>query len=245
MSIGGLARNLLRWSKNNSPAILTAIGAGGVISTAILAFRAGEESAFRDQNDRGHETALDKLKDDWPIYVPTVISGALTITAVVTAHTVSTRRQASVAAALVISEKTLYDYREKVAEIVSRRKSDQAMEEVVGDRIIDAGGSEVIKTSDDEQLCYDTYSGRFFKSNRQEIDWAVNRVNHQIIHDQYASVNDLYDRLGLDRTAAGDEMGWNGDELLDINFTSHLANGNTPCLAMDYRTRPKPYYYKS
>ena len=239
MSLGGLAKNALRWRKNHSPVILTAVAAGGVITTAILAFRAGKEAEYHDYRSK-------EPREYWHVYIPTVVSGTLTIAAIVASLKVSARRQASVAAALAISEKTLYDYREKVAEIVSRRKSDQAMEEVIEERIEkNYDSKEVIKTTDDQQLCYDTHSGRFFRSNRQEIDWAVNRVNAQINSDMYASVNDLYDRLGLDRTNLGDDLGWNGDELLEIHFTSHLANGNTPCLAMDYRTKPKPYYYKA
>lgn len=254
MDLGSIARTAVRWSKANSPLLLTAVAVGGVVTTAIFSARAHQEALLDYQDDyrsmeEGPKTQLEITKDYWHHYIVPVVSGALTITAIVAAHKVSVRRQAGIAAALALSEKTLTDYRDKVAEIVSQRKSDQAMEEVVQKQINDnvrpPWDSEVTKTDPQKHLCYDEYTGRWFTSNREEIERAVNAINHQINNDMYASLNDLYDRLGMGRTSAGDAMGWNSMKLLDVSFSSHLSPEGEPCLALLYLTRPVPNYHRN
>ena len=56
----------------------------------------------------------------------------------------------------------------------------------------------------------------------------------------YVSLNDLYDELDLDHTKVGDELGWKIDDgLIELYFSSQLADDGTPCIVMDYVSAPK------
>jgi hypothetical protein len=42
----------------------------------------------------------------------------------------------------------------------------------------------------------------------------------------------------------GEELGWNVDNILDIEFSSHLASDGKPCLCLEYRSDPIRGYHK-
>jgi hypothetical protein len=67
-----------------------------------------------------------------------------------------------------------------------------------------------------------------------------------MLHDitGYVSLNELYDELGIDRTAVGDDLGWSVDKLIDIGFSSQIADNGEPSIVLDYRVAPK-YNYTS
>jgi hypothetical protein len=94
-------------------------------------------------------------------------------------------------------------------------------------------------------LCYDTLSGRYFKSDAETIRQAANNVNERIFHDMWAPLNEFWSYLGLDPTVLGDEVGFNMDHLVRITFTSHLVPGkNVPCLAVTFTGLPVADYGK-
>jgi len=44
----------------------------------------------------------------------------------------------------------------------------------------------------------------------------------------------------LRATAIGDDLGWNIDDgLIDLEFSSQLAEDETPCLVIGYRVAPR------
>jgi hypothetical protein len=53
-----------------------------------------------------------------------------------------------------------------------------------------------------------------------------------------ASLNDFYDELNIPRTEVGDILGWNVDNLLEINIGSCIAEDGRPAVVIDYLTRP-------
>ena len=56
----------------------------------------------------------------------------------------------------------------------------------------------------------------------------------------YVSLNDFYDELGLDYTQVGRDLGWSvNDGLINIGFSSQLADDGRPCLVVDFSTPPK------
>ena len=60
-------------------------------------------------------------------------------------------------------------------------------------------------------------------------------------YDMYVSLSELYDELDLDHTSMSDELGWNLDDgLIDIEFSSHIADDGRPCIVMSYRKPPRP-----
>jgi hypothetical protein len=59
----------------------------------------------------------------------------------------------------------------------------------------------------------------------------------------YISVNDFYYEIGLGNTKIGNDLGWHVDNgLIDLEFSSQLADDGTPCLVLDYRVAPRYDY---
>ena len=157
------------------------------------------------------------------------------------------RRNAVLAAAYKLSETTLSDYEEKVVEVIGEKKEKEIREAVVKDKLKKqpVNASEVIITEKGNTLCFDTLSGRYFKSDRELVNRSVNNLNRKMRNDNYCSLNEFYDELGLDHIDIGYDLGWNIDRgYLEVDFGSHLASDGTPCMTIEYLTRPQYDYDK-
>lgn len=250
-------KHLEKLAIDNSPVLLTAIGVVGTIGTAVLTHKAALKAdqihleAIKNEHydtlpstRRAQGTAQFKLV--WKCYIPPVVSGGLTIAAIVSANHIGSKRTAAVAAAYTISEKAYSEYREKVIEKIGSGKEQAIRDDVVRDRIAANPPREdnVVLVGSGEILCYDMTSGRYFNSSVEEIKKCVNDTNYQINAQGYASMSDFYDRLGLPRTTISEEMGWTSDKLMDVNFTTILSEDGRPCVAINFMTGPVRDYYK-
>lgn len=241
MSFAIFLKRLEKLTIDNSPAILTALGVTGTLTTAYLTGKATLRAADLIEHElpRNHEFK-DEVKLVWKIYIPPATSAAFTIGAIIGANRISNRRAAAIATAYSISERAFSEYKEKVIEKVGEKKERAFRDELAQDRV-DANpptDNTVIITDNGDVLCYDQFTGRYFKSSMEALKRAENEINHQIIHDGYASVSDLYYILGLPITAFSDEVGWNQDRMLEIVYSTTLSPDNKPCIAIDFDLHP-------
>lgn len=253
--------NLIKTAKvavdKRSPEILMGIGVAGMITTTLLAVKATpkamalvEEEKLRRYRETEDDTIskIDVVKVAWKPYIPTVVTGAASIACLVGSRSVSTRRTAALAAAYQISETALAEYREKVVETIGEKKEQVIRDKVAKDRVEKnpVSKSEVIITNDGNTLCFDPISGRYFKSTIEKIKRVENELNKRMLHDitGYVSLNDFYDELDLDRTAVGDDLGWNVDKLIDMSFSSQINDNGEPSIVLDYNVAPKYGYSK-
>ena len=253
----------------HSPEILTGIGIAGMITTTFLAVRATPkaleliEEKKDELNNKKIEERLDKngdlrdykeitklkfpdlFKATWKCYIPAAVTSVASIACLVGASSVHIKRNAVLATAYQLSETALTEYKEKVIETIGEKKEEVIRDKVNKDRIEKnpVSKNNVIITDKGNTLCYDHMSGRYFKSDIDKINKAVNVINNRILHDFYASLNDLYSELGLYTVSLGDKLGWNSDMgLLEVEFSSQLADDGTPCLVMDFNKAPKYDY---
>ena len=241
-----LVKELPRLVSDNSPAILTAIGVTGTVSTAYLTGKASFRAAYVLESELPDATFKDHFKRVWKFYIPAAATGAATVACIVGANHISSKRNAALISAYSLTEKAFRDYKEQVVEAVGEKKEHLVQEAAAKKRLDETplNSSEVYILGNSEQLCFDPMSGRYFKSDIETIRKSVNLINAQIIGNMYASVNEFYACLGLHPTTFGEEAGWTADSLLDISFTAHLAEDGTPCIAMNYITTPKRNYHK-
>ena len=62
--------------------------------------------------------------------------------------------------------------------------------------------------------------------------------------EPYISLNEFYMEIGLPTVEIGDFLGWNVDKgMIELRFSSQLANGRTPCLVMSYAIAPEYNYF--
>ena len=60
------------------------------------------------------------------------------------------------------------------------------------------------------------------------------------MQDNFLSVNDFYEGLGLEPTVTGYDFGWNvEDGLIELYFTSTLTEAGQPCLALHFDNMPR------
>lgn len=256
MTLGHLVQRASKLAINNSPAILTTIGIVGTVTTAYLAGKASFEAAdmirLKEADDELRDEAylqdpreLLKARVDlvWRLYIPAVATGTATIACIIGANQVGARRAAGLAAAYSITEKGFDEYKAKVVEKFGPKKEEQVADEVLADRISQADLDGVTLFGLDKgQLCYDKFSDRYFRSTVEDIYGAMNRLNHALNHDGYASLSEFYDMLGLPSMSYAHDVGWSADQLLDVRISTHLAPGDVPCIAMEFRNDPKPDY---
>lgn len=247
MTLMGLAKRAERLAADNSPLILTVIGVGGMITTAVLTGRASIKAdrilnTYKYDQDPSATFFITKkevVRKVWRLYIPPVTTGALTVGSIVLANRIGTRRAAAMAAAYAVSERMFDEYKEKVTEKLGERKEQTIRDEVAQDQLNkNPSGSHYFSARGGDVRCYEPYTGRYFTSDMETIKKAQNDTNYMVLNNYYASLSDFYDHLGLDRTLMSDEVGWNSDEMLEINFTTGLDDEGKPCLVMNYHVSP-------
>ena len=98
--------------KKHSPEILTGIGVTGMITSTMLAVKATPKALIliEDAKDvKNNElTTLETIKVAWKPYIPAVVTGIASTACIIGASTVNYKRNAALATAYAISEKTLW-----------------------------------------------------------------------------------------------------------------------------------------
>ena len=255
MSVSSIAKHAEKLIADNSPAILTIVAVTGTLTTAFLTgkatFKAAEviehekERLAIYKNSR-HIEFKDEFKLVWKLYIPSAGSCLMTIVCVVGANRIGSRRAAAVAAAFSISEKAIAEYKDKVIERVGDVKEQKIRDEIAQDHVDrdPVGGREVIITGNGEVLCYDQFSGRYFKSAYETLKKAQNDINYKLISDDYASLSDFYDKIGLAPTAYSEEVGWRVETKLELEFSACLSEDQRPCISIGFHIAPVRDYYR-
>lgn len=250
-SMAEFAKRAEKFTIDNSPLILTAVGTAGVIATAVLTGKAAFKAAelLGPEDDRIDMTKMEMFAFTWKNYVPACGVGLLTVGAVVGANQIGTRRAAALAAAFTISERAFDEYKGKVKETFGAGKEEKVVNAVAKDRMMDnppTVDNTIIITNDGDQLFQDSWSARYFRTSAESVHQAVNQLNHTIITEGQATLTDFYELLGLAKTRESDEIGWNANKLLDVYFAPVLHdNGQMPALAIEYRVVPSRNYFRT
>lgn len=247
-----IAKDIRKFASKRSPEILTGIGIAGMITTTILAVRATPK-ALELIEEQKEEESVDELssfevvKVAWKPYIPAMVTCVASTACLIGASSVNTKRNAALATAYKLSETALSEYRDKVVETIGEKKERIVRDKVAEERVKKnpVSKNEVIITGNGKTLCFDPISGRYFMCSIETIKKAENTLNKQMLHDisGYVSLNEFYDELGLDHTSVGNDLGWNTNQLIDIDFSSQLNDNGEPSVVLDYLVAPKCDYY--
>jgi hypothetical protein len=236
-------RNVLQ---KNSPTILTGLSVAGLIGTAIMAVKATPRAiALIEREEALLVDPLSKkdiIRVAWRCYVPAALMGLASCACIIGANSVHTRRHAALAGVYSLSEKALREYQKKVEEKIGTPKAKEIKSEIAADRVKDnpIDNHEVYITGRGDTLCYDSLSGRYFKSDIECIRQALNKLSRDLLSENFIALNDVYSELGLKQTTVGDMLGWYvEDGLITPHFTSQLTDSGIPCLVLDYETEPR------
>lgn len=250
MTLTAIAKRTEKLLADNSPAILTAVGVTGTLTTAFLtgkaSFRASDDIRAVENLRKVDLEPKEKFQLVWRLYIPPVATGVLTVVSIVGANRIGTRRAAAMAAAYSISEKALSEYKDKIIEKIGVNKEQKIRDEVAQDQVNrnPPSQNQIIVTSGGEILCHEAFTGRYFMSSMEALKKAQNETNALVLNNMYASLTDFYNALDIPSTSNSDELGWNTDKLMELEFTTTLSEGDRPCLSFSFRAVPIRDYYR-
>lgn len=235
----------------HSPEILTSIGITGMVTSTILAVKATPKALLLI-DDKKEELEVDELTNReiveacWRCYIPSAVTGALSIGCLIGASSVNHKRNIMLATAYNLSERTLTEYKHKVVEVLGEEKERKIRDEIARDRVEKRPYTDaVIVAEKGNTLCYDSLSGRYFKSDPDKIRKAENQLNKKLMSEPYVSLNDFYDLIGLPFTQIGEDLGWVfGGDMVEIEFSTCLSEDDVPCIVLEYSVEPKYGYEK-
>lgn len=248
--------------QKHSPEILLLTGVVGVIGAAVLACvettkavpivneakKKVEEIQSADREDDFDESkAIKKTYTGAGLrivqtYAPSVVIGAVSITAILASHGIMKQRNVALAAAYAAVDQSFKAYQKRVAERfgedVEQEIRYNIKKEKFEETITDAKGKEkkVKKETevagDDSTLLY----ARIFKNGND--NWTRNEDYNRLFlvrEEEYANsllvrtghlfLNDVYKRLGIDEVPEGQIVGWRydmehptGDNMVSFNI---------------------------
>lgn len=241
-----------QYLSKHSPEILTGIGIAGMITTTVLAVSATPKALnlidIQKKKLKTDElTTLETIQAAWRPYVPAISLGVVSTACLIGASAVNAKRNAALATAYAISERTLVKYKDKVIETLGEKKEKEIRDKIAQDEVNEnkPSSSQVIITGKGNSLCMDSINGRYFRSDIDKINKAVNELNRQLTYQNYVSLNDFYYELNLNGVKNGSLLGWNLDDgLIKVDFSSCLAEDGEPCLVIDFEKMPKYDYDK-
>lgn len=247
-------RNLGHVMSKNSPTILTGLAVAGLVSTTVLAVKATpkalelieEERLYRESESENGSVEPFNLKDfillTWKCYIPATAMGVVTMACIISANSINLKRNAALASMYSLSEVALKEYQAKVVETIGKNKEQKIKDDIKQDRINNnpVRESEIIVTGKGDTLCYDSLSGRYFKSDIEHIRRSLNKLARDMMSDMFISLNDVYYALDLSSTKLGDLVGWHVDDgLVEPEFGSLLTENGVPCLVLDFVDEPR------
>lgn len=250
----------------NSSTILTGAGVFGTVGTAYLTGRASFKAAdilshakkeiskdlVTDEENNGDYvrygvvglSKFDTVKLVWRYYLPPAGTGIITVSAIILAHRIDAKRVVALTVASGISERAFKEYREKVIERLGERQDTKLRDEIAQDRVNRTSGSELVIAGDGKVLCMEGLTGRYFMSSSEDLNRAVNVVNHNLNTQLGVSLSEFFDEIGLSPTAYSEHVGWNPDKMVELKISATVAPDGRPCLVVDYEPHPIENYWR-
>lgn len=240
-------------ASDHAPEILTGLGVAGMITTVVLAVKATPKALdlIEDAEEEKGEvlTRVETVKVAWKPYIPAAVTGVVSTACLIGASSVSVRRNAALTAAYQLSTTALAEYKEKVVETIGEKKEKAIHDKMAQDKVDNNPPSknEIIFTGGGDTLCLDALSGRYFKSDKNKIEKAVNSLNFRMTGgmEMSISLNEFYDAIGLSRLPMGEELGWRTDKgLIDLHYGAVLTADNEPCMVIEHLMPPEYGFHK-
>lgn len=256
--------------KKNSPSIMFVGGVAGAITSTVLACRATLKLSEALPDMRDNLRSVDGIENETErkravtmvyavnagtvakLYTPAVVVGTLSIGALTGSHVVLTRRNAGLTAGLAALTKAYEEYRAHVRDDIGVDKELEIYRGTKTETIeLDNGDKKEIVTANLSGMSpyarlFDEGSRNFEKNpelNRMFIRCQQQWANDQLMVRGHVTLNDVYDMLGLERSKAGQFVGWvagkgGGDNFIDFHVfeatNRDFINGIEPRIWLDF-----------
>lgn len=247
MGVGKIVRKGVLGIKNHGNTILTVLGCGGVVSTAIFAIGDTKEAERRKEDLPPNTSKKEELRRVLPAYIPTLLSGTLTIAMIIGSHKISMRKNAILTSLYSASELALSEYKEQVKAAIGEKKEREIQDDIERRRVETHpyDNSKVIETGFGHTLFFDDYTGRYFRSDINKVKAIANNCNRRIINEMWISANDFYIENNLPSAKFCDSVGFNVDRFLEIvdPMRSYTTSDGEVVVVLQFVEDPVPYNY--
>lgn len=236
------ARKSISKAKKNSNVLLAIVGSVGVVATGWLAAKTTPKAiklidSKKDELGVDHLDSKEVVETVWKCYLPTFTVGAVTIGCVIGSAVLSKNQQIALTGAYALTAESYSRYQNKVKELLGTEVHNEVVDAIVKEKakdvhlycpgcISDNCSLDVCETESPEivRTFYDAFSDRYFESTLSRVIEAEYHFNRNFIMRGGASVNELYEFLGLDGVTGGEKIGWGvDDELYWVDFNHRLT----------------------
>lgn len=243
--------------KKYLPSILIGMGIGGMFAGTYVAVKATPEAheAFERQREDEEQIAeamgREPKKDIWArtkivakYYWSTGLILMTSAGCIVWANSVHLKREAALLAAAHMSQQNFEDLKNKIIELDGKKKYDKINDSLAQDKL-DKNPTDdktIIFSGQGEHLCYDAWSGRYFYTDIEKVRRAEVEMNRNLLLDNYFSLNDFYDLVGLAHIDLGDQLGWHCSdrgEQVQLDLSSKVTDKGEPCLVIRFDIYPQ------
>ena len=247
--------HILEYGAAHSTEILIGLGIAGSISATIMAVKATPKAykKYEEIRERHINKETNKIEDKKAYtkeiaknvvhsYIPALCVEGLSIFCIVKGTSISLNKSTAYATLYSISRDQLRDYQAKTLETVGERKEHEIRDAIAKDKLEKnpVSNREVYITSDNEQLCYDMVSGRYFTSSINKLRKVENDINKRLMNEMYISLNELYYEIGLNPTETGNQMGFNIDDgFVEFSFSAQITDDDRPCIVVSFNVYPR------
>ena len=200
--------------------------------------RYSDEDAQKDLTINYVQTGVKIAK----LYAPSVALGVLSVGCLLGSHSVMQKRNAALSAAYLTVDKSFKEYKQRVIDRVGEEVEKEIRygikAEEVAETVVDEDGNETTVTETVKMMNPNLYSdyARFFDAaspcwqNDPEYNLMFLRAQQQYANDLLRAkgrlfLNDVYEMLGLEKSKAGQIVGWvydpenpNGDNFVDFGI---------------------------
>lgn len=238
-----------------SPQIMHGLAITGAVTSAVLMIPSTikaldlieEEKELRSEEDDVHIEQIELSKKDiikttWKCYIPSALLMATSIGCIVMGDKTNAKRTTALAAAYKLSETALRDYREAVVETIGEEKAKAVKERAAKKAVDRTANEEVVILGDGQVWFFEPISYRYFKSELADIKNAIADLNYRMTSgmEEDITLKEFYDAIGLKYSIDTPDLGWSlyKEGLIRVDFVATTMENGTPCLMLDYETRP-------
>lgn len=199
------------------------------------------------------------------LYGPSVLLGAASIGCIFASHNILNKRNAALAAAYSIVDKGFKEYRSRVIDRfgndVDKELKYNIKAEEIEEKVVDENGEEKVEKKivsvantteySDYAKFYDCGCTGWTKDPELNLMFLKRQqryANDKLKADGYLFLNDVYEMLGINKTKAGQIVGWvyneknpNGDNYIDFGIydihspsTRDFVNGYERTILLDF-----------
>ena len=207
----------MKIDRTKASVICSGLAIVGVAVTGVLsAIRAPKYKEILEESKGSKPVAVAKT------YWPAIASGVVTCSLIVVAEGLGLKEIAALGAMAGYATRNRAMIERKVKEvtgkdskdILKRIKSESTKETAVAEY---AKHPSIELTGNGDLLCFEGYSGRWFRSSAEAVEAAVKRLNERFKDGEYLSLNDFYVELGITQTHFGSNRGWVPDDHEDAS----------------------------